>query len=206
MRVVWKIGGSVLSRPELRQRLTDWLRFWPESESVWLVGGGVAADAVREWDRVHQLGDETSHNLALSAMDFNAELVCRLLPNAALVRSGPELEQALARRSPAVISAGDFSAWAEQESRERLPRSWQLTSDSLAAWSARQIQAERLVLVKSVAIPARTSLDEMAREGVVDALFPKYLGANVDLWTVDPVTIEPWRLTPSPVMQTPKSL
>jgi 5-(aminomethyl)-3-furanmethanol phosphate kinase len=206
MRVVWKLGGSVLSRPEFRQRLTDWLRYWPDSESVWLVGGGVAADAVREWDRVHQLGDETSHNLALSAMDFNAELVCRLLPGAVLVRSGPELEEALARRCPAVLCAGDFVAWAEQESHERLPRSWQLTSDSLAAWSVRQIRAERLVLVKSIAVCAGTSLDELAREGVVDPLFPEFFGTGMELWAAEPGTVEPRQLTVRPVATTPKGL
>jgi 5-(aminomethyl)-3-furanmethanol phosphate kinase len=196
MRVVWKIGGSVLARPELRQRVLDWQRLWTGSEMVWVVGGGVAADTVREWDRIHLLGDAAAHDLALSAMDFNSGLLCHLLPEASLVRNGLELEMTLASHRPAVLCAGSFFPWAEHESQKQLPRSWQLTSDSLAAWAARYVQAERLVLVKSIAIDADSSLLHLVQKGLVDPLFPEVLGTGTELWTVEPGTITPLRLIP----------
>ena len=39
---------------------------------VLIAGGGPAADMVRGLDRIHGLGDETAHRLALHAMDLTA--------------------------------------------------------------------------------------------------------------------------------------
>ena len=63
--------------------------------SIVIVGGGAAADVVREWERVHGLGDEAAHQLALQAMTFTARLACRLLPGSRLVT---EVEEAAADR------------------------------------------------------------------------------------------------------------
>jgi 5-(aminomethyl)-3-furanmethanol phosphate kinase len=47
---------------------------------------------------------------------------------------------------------------------------WDITSDSLAAWLAKTIHAERLILVKSCNVNAE-SVAELARQGIVDAGF-----------------------------------
>ena len=57
-----------------------------------------------------------------------------------------------------------------------LPETWDLTSDSLAAWLAGALGAGRLVLVKhgrfeAAPIDAR----DLVARGVVDPLFPRYL-------------------------------
>jgi aspartokinase-like uncharacterized kinase len=51
-----------------------------------------------------------------------------------------------------------------------------VTSDSLAAWLATELAADALVLVKSVAVASGTSVEDLAREGVVDPLLPRFLG------------------------------
>ena len=56
-----------------------------------------------------------------------------------------------------------------------LPQSWDVTSDSLAAWLARRLEARRLVLVKSVAAPAPLTAEALAARGLVDPLFPRFL-------------------------------
>jgi aspartokinase-like uncharacterized kinase len=69
-----------------------------------------------------------------------------------------------------------------------LPESWDLTSDSLAAWLARDVGAARLVLVKSAPTAARTTPTDWAEAGLVDPLFPAYaapLGGAVELVTLD---------------------
>jgi aspartokinase-like uncharacterized kinase len=60
-----------------------------------------------------------------------------------------------------------------------LPESWELTSDSLAAWLAGILGANRLLLVKQVAgsKPSVPTADLVAK-GVVDPLFPRFLGAS----------------------------
>jgi aspartokinase-like uncharacterized kinase len=62
--------------------------------------------------------------------------------------------------------------------RPDIPESWDVTSDSLAAWLAAELAADALVLVKSVAVAPGSSVEELARRGVVDALLPRFLGAR----------------------------
>jgi aspartokinase-like uncharacterized kinase len=54
-----------------------------------------------------------------------------------------------------------------------IPQSWDLTSDSLAAWLANALGAQMLVLVKSVQPDANAiSAMELSERGWVDPTFP----------------------------------
>jgi 5-(aminomethyl)-3-furanmethanol phosphate kinase len=70
-----------------------------------------------------------------------------------------------------------------------IPASWDITSDSLAAWLASRLAADRLVLVKSVAlaevaIPATV----LVRRGLVDPAFPGYAAVGAcEAWCIDDV-------------------
>ena len=60
-----------------------------------------------------------------------------------------------------------------------LPETWDLTSDSLAAWLAGALGAGRLVLVKHGRFDAAAiDADDLVARGVVDPLFPRYLKAS----------------------------
>jgi aspartokinase-like uncharacterized kinase len=68
-----------------------------------------------------------------------------------------------------------------------IPESWEMTSDSLAAWLARKIGAARLVLVKSTAAPRPFDPAALAELGLVDRLFPGFLaGAKLTLDWIGP--------------------
>jgi hypothetical protein len=62
-------------------------------------------------------------------------------------------------------------------------QSWDVTSDSLAAWLASRLDADRLVLVKSAPPPPLPLTPaRLAAAGLVDAAFPAYCaGARWDL-------------------------
>ena len=70
---------------------------------------------------------------------------------------------------------------------EDLPPSWDVTSDSLAAWLARRLAAERLVLVKSCPLPeGKMDMAELSRKGIVDVAFPGFIhAATFEVWLVN---------------------
>ncbi|MGQ0637469.1 MAG: amino acid kinase family protein [Planctomycetaceae bacterium] len=186
--VVYKLGGSLLDLPDLGEILRQVMAQRQVSAGLIVVGGGAAADAVRTWDRVHHLGDERAHRLALRAMALNERLIHELLPESRLVRSPRQVRAAAAESAIGVLCADCFYRWAETNAVGRvadppaspsgsatrttfLPCSWKVTSDSIAAWVAAILQAHELVLLKSVDMPGE-SVAESARRGLVDEHFP----------------------------------
>jgi 5-(aminomethyl)-3-furanmethanol phosphate kinase len=137
---VIKVGGSLGARPARLRRLMEILA--GAARRHWLVvvpGGGSFADAVRRADRRFALGDSPAHWMAILAMDQYGYLLARLAPGAALVRSRREL-------LPGRLNVLAPSAWLLRA--DPLPHSWDVTSDSIAAWVAGILGARRLMLVK----------------------------------------------------------
>ena len=56
----------------------------------------------------------------------------------------------------------------------KVEASWDITSDSLAAWLANQLMASELILVKSAEIPSNATVQEMQKQGLLDLAFNKY--------------------------------
>src|SRR5262245_62868008 len=111
---VVKVGGSLFDLPDLGPRLRRWLGQLPAGEVLLVPGGGATADVVRAFDRVHHLGEEAAHWLALRAMSVNAALLESLAPGVP------------------VLDALAFAR--DDEGRPgRLPHCWAVTSDSVAA-------------------------------------------------------------------------
>ena len=73
--IVVKVGGSLFDHPRLGEGLRAYLNSLHPSEVLLVPGGGRLVDAVRELDRVHGLGEETSHWLAVRAMDVMGEVL-----------------------------------------------------------------------------------------------------------------------------------
>jgi aspartokinase-like uncharacterized kinase len=102
------------------------------------------------------------------------------------LRAGFEVgdtEHAL-RRS---VAGGRVAVWAPYTlvaGRRDIPESWTVTSDSLALWLARRLDAERCFIVKSVRRKrAALGAAGLARGGVVDAAFPDMLkGAGLPVF------------------------
>ena len=156
----------------------------------WLVvvpGGGSFADEVRRADRRFVLGDSAAHWMAILAMDQYGHLLARLAPGAALARSRREL-------APGRLNVLAPSIWLRRA--DPLPHSWDVTSDSIAAWIARALGAPRLMLVKhrdGFIPPSRGPLEVPARarrlalemvSGAVDPYFARALNPAIACWLV----------------------
>ena len=175
IRVI-KVGGSLFSIDGLADVLCGWLATQPVAENVLIAGGGRWADAVREADRRHSLGEEAAHWLSIGAMGLTAQLLAALLPEARLVRRLEELaqpKQLADGRRPVVFDAEHFLRHQEpSQPGTRLPPGWHVTSDSIAARVAVVLGARELVLLKSIACPNKVSRAEAAARGYVDGFFP----------------------------------
>ncbi len=73
--IVFKLGGSLLDLPDLALRVRQVIGQRSNSSALIVVGGGAAADAVRDQDRQHNVGDERAHWLAIEAMERNARML-----------------------------------------------------------------------------------------------------------------------------------
>jgi len=169
--VVAKVGGSLLDWPELPGRLADALDRWRDSRLILLAGGGAAADAVRALDRAHHLGDGPAHALALRALDLTAHALAAIVPVLDVVESPDDCGPVWRAGRLPVLAA---RRWLEAEERagRGLPHSWDVTSDSIAAYLACRLGPSALVLLKSAPLPPGTDRATAARLGLVDPAFP----------------------------------
>jgi 5-(aminomethyl)-3-furanmethanol phosphate kinase len=158
--IVVKVGGSLYDLPDLSERLRRFLATLTGPVLVF-PGGGITVDAIRELDRVHGLGDEASHWLALAACAVNGRMLATLLGT-------PIVDAPTA--GVAILDPYRFAV-ADEARPGRFPHRWDVTSDSMSARAAAVFGASELVLLKSVEWP-RSSWADASAAGVVDPYFP----------------------------------
>jgi aspartokinase-like uncharacterized kinase len=78
----------------------------------------------------------------------------------------------------------------ESRTGDPLPRSWEVTSDSITAWLAPRVNAAEVVLLKSEDLPAG-GLAAAVDNGALDPYFPKLLGRVPRLTWVNLRATEP---------------
>jgi 5-(aminomethyl)-3-furanmethanol phosphate kinase len=165
---VVKIGGGLLGSPRLDPLLAAIAAARP-ARAVVVPGGGPFADAVRETQAAMGFGDALAHRLALDAMGHVAAILSDRHPALAVAAGAEEFA--------ARFQAGRVPVWHPRDirsGRPDIPETWDVTSDSLAAWLGAEIGADRLVLVKSVDAPPGASPRDLAEAGLVDAAFPTF--------------------------------
>jgi aspartokinase-like uncharacterized kinase len=196
---VCKLGGSLLDWEGLPGALAWIERQWPGQPLVLVVGGGQTADLVRHWDRLFHLGEERAHWLALESLALNESLATELWPRLRPARNRAQVEAAHRDGVPALICASCFVRWGERQAAPPLPHTWQVTTDSIAAWVAQLVDAGELVLAKSVDLPAGCTVTEAAAQGLVDEYFPQLAGGVPRLSWVnlrnEVPTVVPWHAT-----------
>lgn len=196
MDAIIKIGGSLAQSPALPQLMDTASQLAQRHRLVVLPGGGPFADLVRGQCRWNDLSDRAAHWMAIAAMDQFGYLLADLCENSQTVRDFSSAAQtARAGRLPVLLPYGSMLA------ADPLPNSWDVTSDSIAAWLAGAMQAMRLVLLKSVdGVPAadnfvvhernafeeKATLSDMAAWEGVDNYFVELIAPlEIDVWIVN---------------------
>jgi aspartokinase-like uncharacterized kinase len=174
---VVKIGGGLLGLSGAFDRVTGALAASAAGRSLLVVpGGGPFAETVRERCRELQIDADTAHWMAILAMDQYAHaLACRIVRAALVERQGD---------IPVVLAAGQIPVLAPYRwlrAADPLPHSWDVTSDSIAAWLAGALGATRLILLKPVAgDPVK----------LADPYFPRALPPGVACQVVAPDNLQ----------------
>ena len=174
---VIKLGGSVTHHESLMQ----WLRLvvrGGDGKVIIVPGGGGYADAVRDFQQMRstfaagRIDDRQAHALAVYAMDQMARSLVAMEPELVLVRNPLEIAESGWQHRGLVWLPSEMALNPALAGAPVLPESWEVTSDSLAAWLAWQLEAEHLVLVKSddrILSPANDiSLANLQAMGIVD--------------------------------------
>src|SRR5439155_389049 len=130
-------------------------------------GGGPFADAVRQMFNRFGIGEEAAHWMAILGMDQYAHALVARISGAALVEGETEIAATLAAGRIPVLAPFRWLRTADP-----LPHSWDVTSDSIAAWLTGALGARRLVLIKPASRQPASQL--------VDAHFVRALPAGVE--------------------------
>ena len=157
--LVVKVGGGLLADPRVFQETLDAIVALAEREGTVIVpGGGPFANVVRDVDRQARLSPTAAHWMAILGMDQYAHLISDRLPRSRLVFNCEGVLNALSGSALPVLAP-----WRWLFAVDPLPHSWDVTSDSIAAWFAGELGASRLLLVKPAA----------AQEPLVDGYFTR---------------------------------
>lgn len=162
-----KLGGSLLQNASLTaclERIAS-----SETSTVVVAGGGAFADQVRIAQQHWQFNDVAAHHMAILAMQQMALLINALQPDWVLLTALNDLRQwrdtnKIALWFPDILLLNQHA----------IPATWEVTSDSLAAWLAGILGATDLVVVKAAQFSTTVSTAELVAQGVLDHAFLDY--------------------------------
>lgn len=177
---VVKIGGSVADG----EALASWIGLFGRRRRPRVVivpGGGAFADQVRIAQRKRRFDDGVAHRMALMAMDQMGLMFTGLSPALRPAATRTAIAEAHRRGYVPVWLPTRMAA-----GRPDIPETWDVTSDSLAAWLAGALAADRLVLVKSADPPAgAVTAAALCRDGLIDKAFARFIaGCSFECWCV----------------------
>ena len=178
---IWvvKLGGSLAETSEL----VSWLKRLVAcggGRVIVVPGGGPFADQVRKSQLSIGFDDKTAHLMALHAMDQFGLMCCGLEPDLITAQSFAEIHE--------VLSQNKVALWLPEKMlsvNSVLPASWDITSDSIAAWLAREISASHLLLVKYQSVNTdQLAIETLQASGVIDKGFRKMINDADFEWSI----------------------
>ena len=169
---VVKLGGSFA----FSAHLADWIAAIARcaGRAVIVPGGGPFADAVRAAQAQMGFDDLAAHRMALLAMEQFGCAITTLHEALSLADSLDSIRRSLANDQVPVWLPTQMALAAAD-----IPPCWDITSDSLAAWLARKIGAERVLLVKHIE-PGSEAVraTDLAARDIVDKAFADFLAIS----------------------------
>lgn len=190
-----KVGGSLLDLPDLGMRLLDLVALTRTATPLLIVGGGGVVEELRRLDGIHNFPPETTHRLALAGMSMTADLVAALHPRFRVSDSVFEARTLWDREMIPIFDCRKSGLI------DDLSATWDITSDSIAACIALRCRANRLILAKSIPLPAvDLPMTAAVSMQLIDPQFPVWGTAGFSLgWCnlrESELRIQPWHPRP----------
>ena len=164
--IIVKLGGSLSQSDTLVKCLNRVEQNYPDSAVVIFPGGGAFADQVRLAQHHWQFDDKTAHRMAILAMQQMALLFNGIKSNFTIANSLLDIQKQLHKQKIVIWSPN-----IEELDKAAIKASWDITSDSLAAWLAGVLSAKELILVKSAMVDSSLSLEQLAKQNIIDKGF-----------------------------------
>lgn len=192
-----KLGGSLLDWEGTPRRIKQWLGQQTSAVNLWVTGGGKLVEEIRRFNQQFGIEQSKAHWICLDLMSINGRLLKSWFPDWRLCKSQTEIADALASGHTTNLIV-DFARWLEhwqqllgnRMKQSRLTESWDVTSDSCAAYLADSLQADELVLLKSCQLNdssdqvvlagggndnlRNTQIEDLTEQGVIDASFDQF--------------------------------
>jgi aspartokinase-like uncharacterized kinase len=146
MDAVIKVGGSLAEEPErLRSLCAKLSEFAKKYELLVVPGGGRFADIVRDSDKRFNLSSGISHRMAILGMDQFGLLLSQIIPNSCATYLLHDAKQLSEIRVVPIFLPSRLMF-----KEDPLENSWDVTSDSIAAYVASRLQVAKVLLVTDV--------------------------------------------------------
>jgi 5-(aminomethyl)-3-furanmethanol phosphate kinase len=188
--VVAKVGGSLASQPDKLRALIQKLDELSKKHPLIIVpGGGEFADTVRELDSRFGLTSQTSHFMAMLAMDQFGILLSSLSNKATTTTKLERVKDLFQLDFMPIFLPSQLFFF-----KDPLENSWDVTSDSIALYIGSVVRASKVLLITDVdgvytSDPKvdRTAklIHQLSAKGLaalgrtsVDKAFPRLLGQN----------------------------
>ncbi|NVM31515.1 MAG: delta 1-pyrroline-5-carboxylate synthetase [Candidatus Helarchaeota archaeon] len=145
MDAVIKIGGSVLQKGTIKELCKTLDSLAVEYSLVIVPGGGDYANQVRNYYQTFQLSETTAHWMAIFTENILGFLLLEYMDVGVPAFSISEIVEASENSKIPV-----FMPFQHLFKQDPLPHSWDVTSDSIAAYIAESLGAQKLILLKDV--------------------------------------------------------
>ncbi|MCQ2964674.1 MAG: delta 1-pyrroline-5-carboxylate synthetase [archaeon] len=105
-----------------------------------VVGGGEFANLVRKYDKDIEFSNDVTHEVAINSMDILAKLLCDKLAFCELSSSFEQAKNIVSSNKIPIMLCSDIIL-----NEESLKHSWEITSDSIAAFIANKLDSKLLI-------------------------------------------------------------
>lgn len=144
---VFKIGGKILEDFEnLKSTISQLEQLYDENlidKIVIIPGGGSFANFIRKIYSELQFTEETAHWMGIISMNYNGLEISKKFPNLQVIDNYENLKK----------SSKTFCIFLPYEfikENDKLPHSWDVTSDSISLLIAKELELNKCFLIKNV--------------------------------------------------------